>query len=213
MGLETSCAISYPRWPRAWIPDAQRDLVGPGIAIDETAQLKKGDATACVAPQHAGCTGTVENCVTTVFSAYVTANGQAWVDFDVYMPQRWARDLPRRRAAGIPDDLAFATKPQLAMNQLDRLVAAELPARWAAFDEVYGRSEALRKKAAEGRAGVCGDHPVRLPGHPALRRGDPRRSGRRARGVRAPVLRERIQGTPLQRLGDDRHRGPRGSTC
>jgi len=93
-----------------------------------------------VAPQHAGCTGTVENCVTTVFSAYVTANGQAWADFDVYLPKRWAQDLPRRRAAGIPDDLSFSTKPQLAMDQLDRLVAAGLPVRWAAFDEVYGRS-------------------------------------------------------------------------
>ena len=133
----------------AWIPDAPQDLIGPGIAIDETAQLKKGDATACVAPQHAGCTGTVENCVTTVFCAYVTAHGQAWADFDVYLPQRWARDAPRRRAAGIPDDLQFSTKPQLAMNQLDRLVAAELPAGWAAFDEVYGRSEALRTKAAK----------------------------------------------------------------
>jgi hypothetical protein len=45
------------------------DLVGPGVAVDETAQVKHGDATACVAPQHAGCTGKVENCVTTVFSA------------------------------------------------------------------------------------------------------------------------------------------------
>jgi SRSO17 transposase len=58
-----------------------------------------------VAPQHAGCTGQVENCVTTVFSAYVTARGQAWADFDVYMPDRWARDMPRRQAAGIPGDL------------------------------------------------------------------------------------------------------------
>lgn len=131
-----------------WIPDVDGDLIGAGIAIDETAQLKHGDATACVAPQHAGCTGKVENCVTTVFSAYVTAGGQAWVDFDVYMPARWAQDLSRRQAAGIPDDLEFATKPQLAMRQLDRLTTTELPAKWAAFDEVYGRSEALRKKAA-----------------------------------------------------------------
>ena len=107
-----------------WIPDVDGDLIGPGIAIDETAQLKQGDATACVAPQHAGCTGKVENCVTTVFCAYVTAGGQAWADFDVYMPQRWAEDLPRRHPAGIPDDLQFATKPQLAMQQLERLMAA-----------------------------------------------------------------------------------------
>ena len=51
------------------LPDDPGDLIGPGIAVDETAQLKAGDATACAAPQHAGCTGHVENCVTTVFSA------------------------------------------------------------------------------------------------------------------------------------------------
>ena len=192
----------------AWIPDEPQDLVGPGIAIDETAQLKKGDATACVAPQHAGCTGTVENCVTTVFSAYVTANGQAWADFDVYLPKRWAQDLPRRQAAGIPDDLSFSTKPQLAMDQLDRLVAAGLPTRWAAFDEVYGRSEQLRKKTAKAGWHMWRSRPVRLPGHRGLRHDDPRRRGHSTSGVRAPVLRERVQGTPLQRLGDDRHRDP-----
>src|SRR6266704_3110317 len=151
----------------AWLPGDPGDLIGPGIVIDETAQLKHGDATACVAPQHAGCTGKVENCVTTVFSAYVTTTGQAWVDFDVYMPARWADDLPRRRAAGIPADLEFATKPQLATRQLERLTAAGLPATWVAFDEVYGRSEHLRKTAA--RAGLayaaiipC-DYPVTTP--------------------------------------------------
>ena len=58
------------------------DGIGPGLAIDETADLRKGKATACVAPQHAGVTGKIENCVTWVFSALVTASGQAWVDFD-----------------------------------------------------------------------------------------------------------------------------------
>jgi SRSO17 transposase len=157
----------------AWTLDQDGDLIGPGIAIDETAHLKHGDATACVAPQHAGCTGTVENCVTTVFSAYVTAAGQAWVDFDVYMPARWADDLPRRHTAGIPADLKFATKPQLAMRQLERLMAAGLPAKWVAFDEVYGRSEQLRTKAA--RAGLayvaiipC-DYPVTTPAGTTIR--------------------------------------------
>jgi len=84
-----------------------------------------------------------------VFSVCVTAHGQAWADFDVYMPDRWAGDLARRGAAGIPDSLEFATKPQLAMGQLGRLTAAGLPIRWVAFDEVYGRSEKLRTKAAK----------------------------------------------------------------
>ena len=54
---------------RAWLPCDPGDLIGGGIAVDETARLKGGEAAACVAPQHAGFTGQVENCVTTVFSA------------------------------------------------------------------------------------------------------------------------------------------------
>ncbi len=80
-----------------------------------------------------------------MFSAYVTPGGQAWADFDVYMPRRWADDKERRDAAGIPDDLMFATKPGLAAGQLTRLIAAGLPLKWVAADEVYGRSGDLRR--------------------------------------------------------------------
>ena len=61
----------------------------------------------------------------------------------------------------------------------------------------------------ESRLGLRGHHPLRLPGHPAVRCGDPRRCGRQGRGLRAALLRHRHQGPPLQRLGDDRHRHPR----
>jgi len=126
------------------LPDDPDDLIGPGIAIDETAHLKKGKATACVSPQHAGVTGKVENCVTWVFAALVTASGQAWIDFDVYMPECWAKDPQRRRKAGIPEDLEFATKPGLAIEQLKRLMAAGVRVLWAAADEVYGRCGEFR---------------------------------------------------------------------
>ena len=141
----TRLRAELPALARAWLPCDEGDLTGPGIAVDETAQLKDGDATACVAPQHAGCTGHVENCVTTVFSAWVTTSGQAWADFDVFMPGRWEKDWQRRRAARIPDGLARKTKPQLAIGQLKRLLDAGLPAKWAAYDEVYGRSGELRR--------------------------------------------------------------------
>jgi len=109
-----------PALALAWLPHDADDLIGPGIAFDETAQLKDGDATACVAPQHAGCTGHVENCVTTVYAVWVTTAGQAWADFDVFMPERWEKDRRRRRAAGIPGSLRHKTKPQLAREQLER---------------------------------------------------------------------------------------------
>lgn len=121
------------------------DGIGPGIAIDETADLKRGKATACVSPQHAGVTGRVENCVTWVFAALVTASAQAWAWFDLYMPEdAWAKDPQRREAAGIPGDLAFATKPELAIAQVRKLVSLGLRFFWVAADEVYGRSRAFR---------------------------------------------------------------------
>ena len=161
---------------RAWLPCDPGDLIGPGIAVDETAQLKDGDATACVAPQHAGCTGHVENCVTTVFSAWVTTSGQAWADFDVFMPQRWEKDWRRRRAARIPGKLERKTKPQLAIGQLERLLDAGLPAKWAAYDEVYGRSGELRR-FCESRglpyvAVIPRDFRITLPSGAVIKAGD-----------------------------------------
>jgi DDE superfamily endonuclease len=127
------------------LPDEPGDLIGPGLAFDETAHLKKGSATACVSPQHAGVTGKVENCVTWVFAALVTVLGQAWADFDVYMPEAWAKDPQRRARAGIPDGLKFAAKPALAIEQLKRLAASGLRFLWVAADEVYGRSGPFRE--------------------------------------------------------------------
>ncbi len=138
-----------PALALAWLPHDADDLIGPGIAFDETAQLKDGDATACVAPQHAGCTGHVENCVTTVYAVWVTTAGQAWADSGVFMPERWEKDRRRRRAAGIPGSMRHKTKPQLAREQLERLLDVRMPARWIAFDEVYTRSSRLREACQE----------------------------------------------------------------
>jgi hypothetical protein len=135
---------ALPQLARQVLRDDPHDEIGPGLALDETAHLRKGKSAACVSPQHAGVTGRVENCVTWVFTALVTACGQAWVDFDVYMPGCWARDPQRREKAGIPQGLAFATKPELALEQVRRLIAGGLRVLWAAADEVYGRSGDFR---------------------------------------------------------------------
>src|SRR5260370_574332 len=99
-----------PGLAAAWLPDREEDLIGPGIAIDETAHIKAGDATACAAPQHAGRTGTGENCVTTVFSPYRTAPGQPWADFDVSQPDRGSPDPPRRHRARIPGQVVLSRR-------------------------------------------------------------------------------------------------------
>ena len=119
-------------------PDAG-DEIGPGLAVDETTDLKRGTGTACVSPQHSGVTGKTENCVTWVFSALVTATGQCWAWFDLYMPECWAKDPARRKKAGIPRGLTFATKPDLAIAQVKAIIERGVRICWVAADEVYGR--------------------------------------------------------------------------
>ena len=120
------------------------DEIGPGLAVDETTDLKRGAATACVSPQHSGVTGKTENCVTWVFSALVTATGQCWAWSGLYMPECRAGDPARRKKAGIPRGLAFATKPGLAIAQVRAIIGHGARICWVAADEVYGRSGDFR---------------------------------------------------------------------
>jgi SRSO17 transposase len=127
------------------LPCPDDDIAGPGLAIDETAHIKKGARTAGVARQHAGITGQVENCVTTVFCAYVTPGGHCWIDWEPYLTEAWADDATRRAEARIPQDVDFATKPDLAARIVKRQASSgKLGIRWVAADEVYGRSSRFR---------------------------------------------------------------------
>jgi hypothetical protein len=120
------------------------DEIGPGLAVDETTDLKRGAGTACVSPQHSGVTGKTENCVTWVFSALVTATGQCWAWFDLCMPECWAKDPARRKKAGIPRGLRFATKPDLAIAQVKAVIGHGVRVCWVAAGEVCGRSGDFR---------------------------------------------------------------------
>jgi SRSO17 transposase len=67
------------------------------------------------------------------------------VDRRIYLPeQSWCDDEDRRDAAGIPSDIAFATKPRLALDMIGAAVDAGLPASWVTGDEVYGSDPDLR---------------------------------------------------------------------
>ncbi len=123
------------------------------LALDETAELKKGSATVAVARQHAGITGQVENCQTVVFAAYVTARAHALLDFRLYLPKQWCGDQERRQKAHVPDDTVFTTKPALGADMIAGVAGVGIPFSWVAADEVYGRSSKLREaceKAGKG---------------------------------------------------------------
>jgi SRSO17 transposase len=120
------------------------DDAGAVLVVDETGFVKKGTKSAGVAKQYTGTVGKIENCQVGVFLAYASPAGVAFLDRALYLPEEWAEDAERRRAAHIPDAVAFATKPQLARAMLERARAAEVPAAWVTADSVYGDDRRLR---------------------------------------------------------------------
>jgi SRSO17 transposase len=148
-----------------------REGLGSGILariVDESGFLKKGKKSAGVARQYSGTAGRVENCQIGVFLAYGTRSGCAYVDARLYLPESWTEDRARCREAGIPDEIGFQTKPQLALQMLKQAHAVDGPVPWVLGDEVYGRSEELRQWLEEQKQSyvlaVPSNVGVRLPG-------------------------------------------------
>lgn len=134
------------------------------LVIDETGFLKKGTKSAGVARQYSGTAGRIENSQIGVFLAYASAHGQAFLDRALYLPKAWVEDEPRREAAGIPPDVGFATKGDLAQAMLACAFAAGVPAAWVTGDEMYGNDGDLRRwLEAEQRPyvlAVARSHPI-----------------------------------------------------
>lgn len=110
-----------------------------------------------MACQYTGTAGdTAVNCqVVGVFLAYASNKGAAFIDrAALYVPEEWANDPKRRTEAGVPGEIAFENKIELAKRMLERAFgAAAVPARWVAADSFYGRSHELRAWLEEhGRA-------------------------------------------------------------
>jgi SRSO17 transposase len=137
---------------------------GAVLVVDETGDLKKGTATVGVQRQYTGTAGRTENAQVAVYLAYAAPAGSAFIDRALYLPRSWTSDPARCRAAGVPQDTAFATKPALAREMIGRALDAGTPARWVAADEVYGQDPKLRAELARRGLGyvlaVAKSHPV-----------------------------------------------------
>ncbi len=114
------------------------------LVVDETGDLKKGTHTVGVQRQYTGTAGKVDNAQVAVYLTYATAAGHGVIDRELYLPQGWTDDPARCRAAGVPDHVEFATKPELARVMLERALAAGVPTGWVTADEIYGGNPALR---------------------------------------------------------------------
>lgn len=139
-----------------WDADAVRDdliryvhqhLGDPAgvLIVDETGFLKKGAKSVGVARQYTGTAGRIENAQVGVFLAYAGAKGHALIDRALYLPRAWTDDRPRCNAAGVPAEVRFATKPQLAERMVARAWQHGVRTAWVTADTVYGHDTHFRR--------------------------------------------------------------------
>jgi SRSO17 transposase len=120
-----------------------RDVL-PVYVLDERGFPKRGTHSAGVQVQYCGATGQMDNWQVGVFLSYVTAQGHALIDRELYLSEDWTNDAARRQAAHIPKTVCVQTKPELAQRMIQRALSAALPIRWVVADTVYGHSTDLR---------------------------------------------------------------------
>src|SRR5690606_19699018 len=122
-------------------PHAGQDAV---FILDETGDAKSSTDCVGAARQYSGSLGGVALCQVTVNLTYVTARGHTIIDRRLYLPRDWASDEERRELAGVPEQVEFATNPQLAAQMLTRAHDRAIRAPFAAGDEVYGGRDLRR---------------------------------------------------------------------
>ena len=152
--------LNRASWDAGGVRDDVRGYVirhlgdaGGVLVVDETGFVKKGTRSAGVQRQYSGTAGRVENCQLGVFVAYASPKGRALIDRELYLPRSWTDDRDRCRQAGVPDDVQFASKPELARLMLGRALDAGVPAAWVTADEAYGKDGKFRDFLEQRRIG------------------------------------------------------------
>ena len=129
---------------REYVVDHLGDEKSGVLIVDETGFLKKGNKSVGVARQYTGTAGKRENSQVGVFLCYASDGGTAFIDRELYLPREWTDDAERLQEAGVPEEVGFATKGELAKRMLGRAFEARVPARWVVADTVYGTARGLR---------------------------------------------------------------------
>ena len=117
--------------------------------IDDTGFPKKGKHSVGVARQYCGMLGKQDNCQVAVSVSLACDQGSVPVAWQLYLPEEWAADPKRRIQAGVPEELRFATKTQIALAQLRSLLAKGAPHHCVLADAGYGVDTAFRQALSD----------------------------------------------------------------
>ena len=131
------------------LPSITRDEPVQALIIDDTGFPKKGCHSVGVARQYCGQLGKQDNCQVAVSVSVATHQGSLPVAYRLYLPKEWADDPGRRSIAGVPDDVRFQTKPEIALQQLRQALADGVPPAPVLMDPAYGNDSKLRAGISE----------------------------------------------------------------
>jgi SRSO17 transposase len=117
--------------------------------LDDTSYPKKGTHSVGVGRQYCGVLGKQDNCQVAVTLSLANELMSVPAAYHLYLPQDWADDRGRRRVAGVPDEVVFQTKTQIALAEIDRLIADGVAKAPVVMDAFYGRATELRDEIAK----------------------------------------------------------------
>ncbi|HST33844.1 MAG TPA: IS701 family transposase [Solirubrobacteraceae bacterium] len=167
------------------------------LVIDDTGFPKKGEHSVGVTRQYSGTLGRIENCQVATSLHLAGEKGSACIGLRLYLPEEWTNDRRRCRKAGVPDEVAFHSKWELALELLDNALIAGVRARIVLADSGYGDTRefrnAIRERGLDYAVGV--HHPTRVwrPGTmfsvppKTARKGPPRRNAHAAEGAAVSI--------------------------
>ena len=149
--------VAKSDWSGAAVLSRVRDWVMPHLGldsgcywiIDDTGFPKKGRHSVGVARQYCGQLGKQDNCQVAVSLSLASEHGSLPIAYPLYLPQDWAADPVRRKKAGIPEDVAFVTKPGIALAQMRQAIASGVPMGVVLADAGYGDETAFRDSITE----------------------------------------------------------------
>lgn len=121
------------------------DVLRPdAYVVDDTGFPKKGSFSVGVCRQYSGTLGRIDNCQVAPSLHVASDEGSGCIGMRLYLPEEWASDIKRRRLAGVPDEVVFKRKWQIALDLLDDAIAGGLPRRLVLADSGYGDSTEFR---------------------------------------------------------------------
>ena len=141
------------------LPGLPDDDLGTVGLHDETGTVKSGRCTPGVQKQYCGEVGKLENCLVTVHTGVAKGRYKTLLDADLFLPESWDEDRGRCKKAGIPDDVVYRPKWQIALAQLDRALANGITFDWFTFDEGYGDKPGYLQGLDDRRLRFVGEVP------------------------------------------------------